>query len=147
MLINLIQNGIQAFGKEVGVLKVKTLRAERFGDFRGSDLIELHVEDNGPGIPSDQQMNIFVPFFTTKQKGTGLGLAICQRIVRNHGGTITVQSRLGEGTSFIIRLPALAQPEVATETPLPDGTPLPGSLTGPIAKSSKPTKEKKRRRN
>jgi two-component system, NtrC family, sensor histidine kinase HydH len=145
VLINLVQNGIQAFGSSTGILKIKTLKAERFGDFRGSDLIELHVEDNGPGIPIDQQLNIFVPFFTTKQKGTGLGLAICQRIVRNHGGTITVQSRLGEGTSFVIRLPALAVSEPAGETPLPDGTPLPGSIAPPIQKP-KAVKEKKRKR-
>ena len=63
------------------------MRPERFSDFRGSDdVVEIHVTDNGPGIPPDQQLHIFVPFFTTKQKGTGLGLAICQRIVKNHGG-------------------------------------------------------------
>jgi two-component system, NtrC family, sensor histidine kinase HydH len=131
VLINLIQNGIQACGDNPGRLVVKTSLAERFGDFRGTDWVELQVIDDGPGIPLDQQMNIFVPFFTTKQKGTGLGLAICQRIVRNHGGTIAVQSRNAEGTTFIIRFPALMSPDATLETPWPDGTPLPGSITAP----------------
>src|SRR5262249_54790744 len=84
----------------------------------------------GGGIPGDQQLNIFVPFFTTKQKGTGLGLAICQRIVKNHGGGISVQSRVGEGSTFIIRLPALPSESsragvgsTTSETPFPSPSP------------------------
>jgi signal transduction histidine kinase len=125
VLINLVQNAVQALGSTPGEIVIKTLKPERFGDFRQPDPIEIHVTDSGPGIPADQQLNIFVPFFTTKQKGTGLGLAICQRIVKNHGGTITVQSKVGEGSTFTIRLPSLAEEQPPTETPPLEGTPMP----------------------
>jgi signal transduction histidine kinase len=137
VLINLVQNARQAIGDQPGEITLKTVRPERFGEPRFSaEQIELHVIDNGPGIPADQQLNIFVPFFTTKQKGTGLGLAICQRIVKNHGGVITVQSRSGEGSTFIVRLPALPTEALAPETPLPEGTPLPSSLVAPVPVSA-----------
>lgn len=131
VLINLVQNAAQAIGSAPGEIVLKTSRPERFGDFRQPELVEVQVSDNGPGIPADQQMNIFVPFFTTKQKGTGLGLAICQRIVKSHNGTINVQSRVGEGTTFIIRLPSLPVEQPAAETPLPEGTPMPGTVAPP----------------
>nr|MCU0700493.1 ATP-binding protein [Myxococcaceae bacterium] len=131
VLINLIQNAAQAIGAAPGEIVIKTSRPDRFGDFRQPELVELQVTDNGPGIPTDQQLNIFVPFFTTKQKGTGLGLAICQRIVKSHNGSISVQSRVGEGSTFIIRLPSLPVEQPAVETPLPEGTPMPGALAPP----------------
>ncbi|NNC22356.1 GAF domain-containing protein, partial [Corallococcus exiguus] len=123
VLINLVQNAVQALGSQPGRITVRTEKPERFGDLRsaGGEFVEVRVSDDGPGIPADQQTHIFVPFFTTKQKGTGLGLAICQRIVKNHGGSISVQSKMGEGTTFIIRLPAL--PSEPVEGALPDGTP------------------------
>lgn len=126
VLINLVQNAVQALGERQGEITVRTSRPDRFGDFRSPELVELQVSDNGPGIPADQQLNIFVPFFTTKSKGTGLGLAICQRIVKNHAGTITVQSKVGEGSTFTIRLPALPDEQPAPETPpIEGGTPMP----------------------
>ncbi len=132
VLINLVQNAMQAMGDKPGEIVIRTSRPERFGDFRAPEQVELQVSDNGPGIPSDQQLNIFVPFFTTKQKGTGLGLAICQRIVKNHGGTISVQSKVGEGTTFTIRLPALTEELTSTETPPMDGTPMPSVPAPPV---------------
>ncbi len=132
VLINLVQNAMQAMGETPGEIVIRTSRPERFGDFRAPEQVELQVSDNGPGIPADQQLNIFVPFFTTKQKGTGLGLAICQRIVKNHGGTISVQSKVGEGSTFTIRLPALAEELAATETPPMDGTPMPSVPAPPV---------------
>jgi two-component system, NtrC family, sensor histidine kinase HydH len=118
VLINLVQNAVHAMPEPAGRIQVKTSRPDRFSDFRGQgDAIEVQVTDNGRGIPFDQQPHIFVPFYTTKQKGTGLGLAICQRIVKNHGGTIAVQSRPDEGATFSIRLPALNASTV--DAPLP----------------------------
>ena len=105
-------------------------------------MVELQVTDDGPGIPVDQQPNIFVPFFTTKEKGTGLGLAICQRIVKNHGGTISVQSKPGEGSTFAIRLPAL-QSELSLELPPVEGTPLPGPLATPVGHRRRDRKKRR----
>jgi PAS domain S-box-containing protein len=69
--------------------------------------VEVDIEDDGCGIPQEQQDRIFDPFFTTKPvgEGTGLGLAISHQIVRAHGGEITVASASGEGTTFTVRLP------------------------------------------
>src|SRR5215469_2242112 len=130
VLINLVQNAIQALGTAPGTIRVRTRGPERFADLRASgEFVEIDVADDGPGIPPEQQPNIFVPFFTTKQKGTGLGLAICQRIVKNHGGTISVQSKVGEGSTFVVRLPAHATAGAPRATELPrEGTPTPGEL-------------------
>ncbi|WP_422925327.1 PAS domain-containing sensor histidine kinase [Singulisphaera sp. PoT] len=69
--------------------------------------VELHVKDTGQGIPQAIQDKIFDPFFTTKPigQGTGLGLSISYGIVQAHGGTISVESKPGDGTDFIVRLP------------------------------------------
>jgi len=70
------------------------------------EFVEVRVEDNGCGIPKTQIPKLFEPFATTKgQKGTGLGLAVTWGIVDNHNGTISVESEVGVGTSFIIRIP------------------------------------------
>ena len=67
----------------------------------------LRVQDSGCGIPEEAQAKLFEPFFTTKEagKGTGLGLAIVAQVVEDHGGTISVESRPGEGTTFSVSLP------------------------------------------
>jgi signal transduction histidine kinase len=152
VLINLVQNAVQAIGEPGGRITVGTVKPDRFGDFRGgsaNDFVEVHVSDTGPGIPLDQQQHIFVPFFTTKEKGTGLGLAICQRIVKNHGGSIAVHSKPGEGCTFVIRLPALpAEPQGVEAVPT-DGTPFPATrqaLPPPAPPpETKPRREKKRK--
>jgi two-component system, NtrC family, sensor kinase len=72
------------------------------------DAVEIRVRDNGTGIPPEIKDKLFQPFFTTKPtgEGTGLGLSISYDIVtQQHGGTITVDSRVGEFTEFIVRLP------------------------------------------
>ena len=74
------------------------------------EYIEIKIADTGSGISKEDLSKIFEPFFSTKgQKGTGLGLAVIWGIIDNHNGTITVESELGEGTTFIIRLPLLQQ--------------------------------------
>jgi signal transduction histidine kinase len=69
--------------------------------------VEVAIADNGCGIPEKNLSKIFDPFFTTKEvgKGTGLGMHIAYNIVRKHNGTITVQSQVGQGTTFTIRVP------------------------------------------
>ncbi len=72
-----------------------------------NDKIVISVADNGPGIPHANLVRIFDPFFTTKPvgKGTGLGLSICYGIIKKIGGEIDVQSVVGVGTTFNIRIP------------------------------------------
>ncbi|MGC2109545.1 MAG: ATP-binding protein, partial [Candidatus Korobacteraceae bacterium] len=72
--------------------------------------IELVIRDDGIGIPDEHLAHIFEPFYTTKEAGgSGLGLAISQNIVERHGGTIEVQSMIGQGTTFKIVLPVDSQ--------------------------------------
>jgi two-component system NtrC family sensor kinase len=74
--------------------------------YAGEHSVHIRFADTGVGIREDQISRIFEPYFTTKEdRGTGLGLAICQRIVTQHGGKISVSSRLGEGAVFILHLP------------------------------------------
>jgi signal transduction histidine kinase len=69
-------------------------------------MVEFRLSDTGPGIPSEIQDTLFEPFVTHgKPTGTGLGLAIASKTVQDHGGTITVESELGQGATFIIRVP------------------------------------------
>jgi len=74
----------------------------------GADVIEINVEDNGPGIPEDLLSQIFEPFVTTKEpgKGTGLGLAVCQRLIDAMGGVIRADNQESGGAAFTIVLPA-----------------------------------------
>ena len=84
-----------------------------------ADFAEIRISDTGSGIPEDVRAKIFEPFFTTKEvgKGTGQGLAVARSvIVDKHGGTIDVESKPGEGSSFIIRLPLVAvEPDAAAK--------------------------------
>jgi two-component system C4-dicarboxylate transport sensor histidine kinase DctB len=75
------------------------------------DTLRIICEDSGPGIEPGLEQRIFDPFFTTKEvgSGTGLGLSIAYSIVQEHGGQITVRSRLGEGASFEVELPLAAE--------------------------------------
>jgi signal transduction histidine kinase len=69
------------------------------------EVIEIRVQDNGPGIPAATLARVFDPFFTTRAQGSGLGLSICQTIVREHGGVIAIESTVGQGTTVTIDLP------------------------------------------
>jgi two-component system sensor histidine kinase FlrB len=96
-LLNLLENALQACerGGEVMLSAAKEGRRLRIG-----------VRDSGPGIAPDAQARIFEPFFTTRGQGTGLGLAIALGVARAHGGTIDVSSTPGEGSEFVMLLPA-----------------------------------------
>ncbi len=102
VLINLVINAGQASDKEDAWVKLTA--GHPGGDCRW---IEVRVEDNGSGISAEDRHRIFEPFFTTKadEAGTGLGLAISHQIVQDHGGELTVESRVGQGTTFAFRLP------------------------------------------
>jgi two-component system sensor histidine kinase PilS (NtrC family) len=68
--------------------------------------VKVSISDSGNGIPPHEKEKIFEPFYTTKDQGTGLGLSIVHKIVENHRGTITVESEVGKGSTFVIFLPA-----------------------------------------
>jgi signal transduction histidine kinase len=72
----------------------------------------IAISDTGAGIPRDNLQKIFSPFFTTKHRGTGLGLAITRSIMDKHGGTVTVGSESGHGTTFTLQFEACMTPEV-----------------------------------
>ena len=77
----------------------------------GDPVITVYVRDNGTGVAPELLEDIFKPFFTTKPvgEGTGLGLHFCRQVVDRVGGTIGVESRLGAGTLFTVRLPAVVK--------------------------------------
>ena len=108
VLLNLIGNGFYAakqrsgFGDATFRPKLKVTTREL------GESIEVRVRDNGAGIPPENKDKLFQPFFTTKPtgEGTGLGLSISYEIVtQQHGGTITVDSHVGDFTEFTVRLP------------------------------------------
>lgn len=95
-LVNLLKNSMQAMARG-GIITLRTGQA--------GDGVWVSIGDTGGGISQEQLSRIFEPFYTTKEKGTGLGLMIVQRIIRDHGGTIEVESHTGRGTTFRIWLP------------------------------------------
>jgi signal transduction histidine kinase len=72
----------------------------------GQNWLRIKIEDTGAGISEDDLGRIFTRYYTTKQSGTGLGLAIVERIILVHNGRISVNSKVGEGTTFMIDLRA-----------------------------------------
>src|SRR5262249_37429356 len=117
LLMNLAQNALAA-AEEAGRPPVLALTAYR----RGTSAV-LELLDNGAGIPAGQESKIFDLFYSTRKGGTGLGLAIVQRIVRAHGGTVSVKSAPGVGTAVSVELPAVTALE-----PLPRVALKPASI-------------------
>jgi two-component system, NtrC family, sensor kinase len=133
VILNLLLNAadaIRSTGRPDGRIRVATSSSDQ--SIPGQTFLTIVVEDNGEGIDEDRIENIFDPFYTTKEpgKGTGLGLAVSYMIIEKMGGVILVQSRLNEGTTFIIRLPSYIRP-LAVE-------PEDASLIEPQTMSGKP---------
>jgi signal transduction histidine kinase len=109
LLLSLLANSEQAMEESGrgGTIRITT-RAT-------ADTIELRVADDGPGVPESIQGRIFEPFFTTRPagRGTGLGLSVCYGIARDHGGGIRVESRPGQGATFVVTLPVARDKEVS----------------------------------
>jgi PAS domain S-box-containing protein len=97
---NLIKNALQAM-RAGGILRVRTEASDTH--------VSVAFSDTGHGIAPDQIGRIFEPYYTTKPNGTGLGLMIVQRIVREHGGTMEVESNTGRGTTVRVKLPRSEQ--------------------------------------
>lgn len=100
-LLNLLTNAVDAFDKGPGTVVIST-------SLEG-DNVAVRVRDNGKGIPREKQAKIFQPFFTTKgSRGTGLGLSMTRKYIEDMGGSVTVESQEGQGTTFLILLPHAA---------------------------------------
>jgi PAS domain S-box-containing protein len=99
VIVNMLINAMEAIERD-GEIQVETSYDERWRN------IVLRIKDSGRGIPEDIRLKLFDPFFTTKDSGTGLGLSISHGIVERHGGTISLESQVGQGTTFTITLPA-----------------------------------------
>jgi signal transduction histidine kinase len=98
-LLNLLVNAMDATA-EGGTITVTTEPADH--------RMRISVRDTGAGIPQGEIEKIFKPFYTTKTRGAGLGLAIVERIVKEHGGEIRIESAVGKGTTFTLELPVHA---------------------------------------
>ena len=113
VLVNLFLNAIDAMPNG-GNLTVEARLKEVDGDARA---VAITVIDDGNGIDEADLGKIFQPFFSAKKgKGIGLGLSICNRIIENHGGKISVESKPGKGTSFRIHLPLEQSPANVSAT-------------------------------
>ncbi len=101
VILNIVKNALDAIedvqGERRGLIQMITQRSDQY--------VQITIRDNGKGMEKSTMSRLFDPFFTTKEAGTGLGLSVSYRIVRNHSGTIRVDSQPGVGTEFIIYLP------------------------------------------
>jgi signal transduction histidine kinase len=104
VFMNLILNAIQAM-KEGGSIFISTRLTAKDEAANSGQFVQVEVRDTGVGIPADNLDHIFDPFFTSKDEGSGLGLSISHQIVQEHGGYVTVASKVGVGTTFLINLP------------------------------------------
>ncbi len=110
VFMNVILNAVQAIG-DVGELTIKTYHDKK------DDMVVVDVTDTGCGIPEELIDRIFDPFFTTKEvgEGTGLGLAIAYGIVTRHNGRMSVKSKVGEGSTFTIKIPVAEKTKFSTQ--------------------------------
>jgi signal transduction histidine kinase/iron only hydrogenase large subunit-like protein len=113
VLVNLVQNGLEALGDRGGNVVVSLTHSE------DRDRVRIAVRDDGCGIPAEDHDRVFQPFFTTKSigRGTGLGLAITYGIVKMHHGTIWFESTPGNGATFFIELPRSQARQTRSMTP------------------------------
>jgi two-component system NtrC family sensor kinase len=98
VFVNIILNAAEAMTTGGRLSIASALSKDR-------QFINVAFVDSGPGIPEEHRERIFDPFYTTKEHGTGLGLAISYGIVEQHGGTISVESSIGKGSTFMVQLP------------------------------------------
>jgi signal transduction histidine kinase len=104
ILVNLVLNARQSMPKG-GRLRIEVL------DSPGGEMVDVRIADTGVGIPAEHMRQIFEPFFTTKDPdeyghgGTGLGLSVCRQIIEQHHGRIRVESVVGKGSTFTVKLP------------------------------------------
>jgi signal transduction histidine kinase len=104
-IINLVVNAVQAMSSVID--RSRSLRISTrslLGEADGKRIV-VEISDTGPGIDPSTASNLFTAFYTTKTDGMGMGLSICRSIIESHCGKITVTSELGQGATFVVRLP------------------------------------------
>jgi len=121
-LLNLVKNA-EAAMPDGGRLGLSTAVS--------GDELRIEVQDSGVGIPEDKMGKIFEPYFTTKENGTGLGLTLTYKIIKEHGGDISVKSRPGLGSTFTITLPIPQKDRRMITGACPDGEDCPAEEIGP----------------
>ncbi|NUN68505.1 MAG: HAMP domain-containing protein [Bacteroidetes bacterium] len=114
VILNLLTNAAQAIEGQ-GTITIRTYKEPG-----NPDMAVVKISDTGKGIPRENLSKIFEPFFTTKKvgEGTGLGLSISYKIIEKHGGSIKVESEVGRGTDFFVRIPVV-QPRIAKKEAAP----------------------------
>ncbi len=124
VFLNIVINAEQAM-RETQNKRRLLVKTERVGNF-----IRVSFKDTGPGIPPENLDKIFDPFFTTKEvgEGTGLGLSISYGVIKEHGGRIYAKSKPGQGATFVVELPIVAEAEQAE--PVEPSEKEPGKVTG-----------------
>jgi PAS domain S-box-containing protein len=125
VMMNLCINASQAMEDTGGIIEINVDNvslteesAGRYVDLSAGDYLKITVSDTGPGMALEIMDQIFHPYFSTKEtgKGSGMGLSIVHGIVKNHEGAVSVESKLGKGTTFILLFPVVAEkPEIETE--------------------------------
>jgi nitrogen fixation/metabolism regulation signal transduction histidine kinase len=110
VLTNLVINAVEAIDGEGGDILIKLSNPE-------ANFVKVEVTDSGCGIAAEDVSKVFEPYFSTKETGTGLGLAIVKKAIDDHGGSISVASKEGDGTTFTIILPAKESRYVTEEHP------------------------------
>jgi signal transduction histidine kinase len=95
---NLVINAVEAIDGSGGTVSINLSKASE-------NFVRVDITDTGCGIASEDISKVFEPYFSTKDTGTGLGLAIVKKAIDDHGGTISVSSKQGSGTTFTITLP------------------------------------------
>lgn len=114
---NIIINSRQAMLEDGGCITISAQNCLNCSDL--DRCVHLKIKDDGPGIDPEVIDKIFDPYFTTKEEGSGLGLAICHSIIQKHNGVLRVESQLGQGTEFLIKLP-VAEKNVVSIMPRPE---------------------------
>jgi two-component system, LuxR family, sensor kinase FixL len=112
-IINLVVNAVQAMSSMTDRSRSLQIRTRNLLDEAGEKSIVVEVSDTGPGIDPSIANKLFSAFYTTKADGMGMGLSICRSIIESHGGKISVSSELGQGATFVVRLPIKEKEETA----------------------------------
>ena len=114
VLLNLIMNAMEATSAKTPSQRVINITSRA-----NEEKMEVAIVDCGSGVAAEDQTRLFQPFFTTKQHGLGLGLSICTRIIKAHGGTLSIENNAGDGATAIVALPTPG-PDHVRASPLSD---------------------------